>query len=471
MDSDPRSTETDPLAAQQDVLDARRRSKRTENADGRVSKVTIVDSGQIAPTEKKISIRESETRTSKTDDGSRTRSSRRSTVSFRGTARSRQSIFYDAIPRISGLDHLEGFFDLTKADTFALFDDYDGAEEEEPGETEPYQPRLIDREPYYQRYDAVLKEIDANKVKNNMLQKKVATHFKRRKIDMFLKDGGPVADHLLKYYRRLEAYGEALQVDETQRTVASMALEELRRKRDFQSATLDESFGNMQLRQGHVGTGLIYSKTGKPIADKVVERFLRRQRAKMDQVRSMRLKFIRLKKMVQEKLDGINRLERIDEEHRLNDYEQLKEDNRNYADRIEEKDEELSRLRVKCQSTIQILAHLREKSAALERDVADRRSELERVEGEVLQSRRMLNRQKLTLDKYRGMISDIREDTGLLTETALLTDMESSSKELDALQRDLELCKQEFSGKAPRVRSLRKLIEAASRRRQSKIEP
>lgn len=44
---------------------------------------------------------------------------------------------------------------------------------------------------------------------------------------------------------------------------------------------------------------------------------------------------------------------------------------RSYADKLEEKDEELTRLRFKCQNTIQILAHIREKSSALDADIDD----------------------------------------------------------------------------------------------------
>lgn len=74
----------------------------------------------------------------------------------------------------------------------------------------------------------------------------------------------------------------------------------------------------------------------------------------MEQVSFMRLTYIKLKEMVQEKLDAINDINEVAPGLFLADYEQLKIINQSYADKIEEKDEELTRLRTKCSSTTQV---------------------------------------------------------------------------------------------------------------------
>lgn len=58
--------------------------------------------------------------------------------------------------------------------------------------------------------------------------------------------------------------------------------------------------------------------------------------------------------MVQEKLDAISDLNEIAPGFLLADYEQLKVMNQSYGDKMEERDEELTRLRAKCASTIQV---------------------------------------------------------------------------------------------------------------------
>lgn len=64
----------------------------------------------------------------------------------------------------------------------------------------------------------------------------------------------------------------------------------------------------------------------------------------------------------------------------LIDYEQLKVENQSHVDKIEEREDELLKLRTKCSGAIQCLAHVREKSAALEVDIISLRDTLEDVQ-------------------------------------------------------------------------------------------
>lgn len=75
-------------------------------------------------------------------------------------------------------------------------------------------------------------------------------------------------------------------------------------------------------------SGLINTKTGNPIPDKLVERLVNRQRIAMQQVAAMRLKYIVLKDMVANKHNAIAEIDNVGEGLRLRDYEQLKVENR-----------------------------------------------------------------------------------------------------------------------------------------------
>lgn len=74
--------------------------------------------------------------------------------------------------------------------------------------------------------------------------------------------------------------------------------------------------------------GLINTKTGNPIPDKLIERLINRQKIQMQQVSEMRLKYIILKDMVADKLNAIADIDNVGEGLRLRDYEQLKVENR-----------------------------------------------------------------------------------------------------------------------------------------------
>lgn len=117
----------------------------------------------------------------------------------------------------------------------------------------------------------------------------------------------------------------------------------------------------------------------------MIERLLRRQYNAAKQVAELRLKFIKIRDRVQEKQDALQRLDKLGEGMRIMDFEQLKAENQSYADKIEERDEELTRLREKCQTSTQILAHLREKSASATLDLIEQQARMEEVEIECME--------------------------------------------------------------------------------------
>lgn len=117
----------------------------------------------------------------------------------------------------------------------------------------------------------------------------------------------------------------------------------------------------------------------------LIERLLRRQFLASKQVGDLRLKFIKVRDRVAEKQAALQALDKLGKNLRIIDYEQLKMENQSHADKIEERDEELTRLRFKCEKSIQILAHLREKSACTTIEIMDNNGRLREVEIECME--------------------------------------------------------------------------------------
>lgn len=80
-----------------------------------------------------------------------------------------------------------------------------------------------------------------------------------------------------------------------------------------------------------------------------------------------------------EKQEALQAADKLGPNLRLIDYEQLKMENRGFADKVEERDEELTKLRFKCDSVFQVLAHLREKSASATLDIIKEQEILQAV--------------------------------------------------------------------------------------------
>lgn len=84
-----------------------------------------------------------------------------------------------------------------------------------------------------------------------------------------LRETDQIVDTQQKYGKRLDALGELMDLDDRQRTVINEELVEMRQQRDAKLASIRQRFRQMQNREKDISTGLIHSKTGKEIPEKV----------------------------------------------------------------------------------------------------------------------------------------------------------------------------------------------------------
>lgn len=82
-----------------------------------------------------------------------------------------------------------------------------------------------------------------------------------------------------------------------------------------------------------------------------------------------KLRYIKIKKLIEEKELQLKTMQYFGDGLHIADYEQMKIDNQNYTDKIEEKEDELAKLRIKTQGIMQNLANVREKAYAIEGDI------------------------------------------------------------------------------------------------------
>lgn len=350
----------------------------------------------------------------------------------------RSSIRYDRSTRIDTQDEDFGSFFDVKQNEIVLFDDYpETVEEESAACTIEEEGSILDRDLYYKKYDKTCQQLIKNRIKNNVLQKFVSMYLRRRKIDYGGKDIKPPLDQVVKYGQKLDAFQHLMEIDASQRLTVKGEIFELQNKRNVKLLELENLFKHLQYREENVGPGLIYSKTGNELSEKTVQRSLKRQATRFRQVCHMRLTYIKLKEMVQEKITAINRVDIIGDNLRLSDYEQLRDANRSLADKIEERDEELAVLRSKCRNTTQVLAHKREKIAAFSSDVYDLKHDLKTAISKMTKCRTNLGTLKQDKDSYRKMSTRLQEESGLLTQPDLLRDMEKTQKEVEDAKAEL----------------------------------
>ncbi|XP_030754256.1 coiled-coil domain-containing protein 96-like isoform X2 [Sitophilus oryzae] len=376
----------------------------------------------------------------------------------RKSKKSAASYNFESRIKLESLEDLFASFEvLTNGPDIVL--EEEAPEEEEVSVFEEEEEPQMDRAPFYEKYEKFVEELPMQRMKNNLFHKKLAMHYKRKKMDYVVRETDVSYDTVKKYFKKLEAYGELLSLIGEEKARVYDEIRQIRKDRNVKTAELNETFKKMQQREAEVGYGLINTKTGHTIPDKHVERLVSRQNKNMQQVSSMRLTYIKLKVMIQEKMDEIKALEEVAPGLFLGDYDQMKVDNRSYADKIEEKDEELTRLRVKTVNITQVLAHLREKIAEFDNDLEDLIYENDMIEADYQGIRYQLNELKQKRDYYRHRINKMREESGLLTQPTLLKDMEQAFKDIEKETEHLRTLKDEHRKRSNQAKNVRKKME------------
>merc|ERR1712070_34799 len=135
-----------------------------------------------------------------------------------------------------------------------------------------------------------------------------------------------------------------------------------------------------------------------------------------------RLKFIKLRNQLRLREAELKQKEQLADGLHFIDFEQLKIENQTYNEKIEERNEELSKLRSKITMTVQVLSHLKEKLHFVEQDNIEKRETLKEVEADLAKKRDALSRSKRVRDKLRKDNHKLNHECGLIGQRMLLRD-------------------------------------------------
>lgn len=100
---------------------------------------------------------------------------------------------------------------------------------------------------------------------------------------------------------------------------------------------------------------------GKPIPRRIIKQFEATERAKDEEVEKVRLKHIHLRMQLRKLEAKLQDKEQLAEGLHMIDFEQLKIENQTLNEKIEDRNEELGKLRKKTTQTVQVLTHVQEK--------------------------------------------------------------------------------------------------------------
>ncbi len=166
------------------------------------------------------------------------------------------------------------------------------------------------------------------------------------------------------------------------------------------------------------------SRTGRPIPKKIVSKFEATEDEKDNDVSKVRLRNINLK-MQLKKLEGkLREKEQLADGLHLIDFEQLKIENQTLNEKIEERNEDLHKLRKKTTTTVQVLTHIKEKLQFEQAQNEVLKSQLATLDGELTAERDQLAKAKREREKCRHQNSKLQGEQGFVNNDMLVQDYE-----------------------------------------------
>ena len=187
-----------------------------------------------------------------------------------------------------------------------------------------------------------------------------------------------------------------------------------------------------------------YSRTGKSIPNHVVNEINLLEDEKEIEKSKVRSRNIHLQHQLKDLEGRLKQKEELAEGLHLIDFEQLKIENQSLNEKIEERNEELLKLRKKTTTTVQILTHLKEKLQFVQKKNNILDSELGNLDMQLSSKRDKLQKEKQSREKARDDTMKLREKSGLITDPVLLQDVEKQKQKREFLANKVEEIQQKF---------------------------
>ncbi|KAM8939547.1 cilia- and flagella-associated protein 184 [Pelodytes ibericus] len=347
-----------------------------------------------------------------------------------------------------------------------------GQEEEDDGNTLmlPDVESAIDeeeeeiRENLIQQYLALVSEREKIQQQNSQLQNKLYEYFRRKKGD----DTRPeiekhVSDQDQRYLKYLSTLEEMRKKYATDAALHQQQIEELKSQCQEVVGQVNKEW---QAFQDHKKKITLYGPrgAGKRVSSALVqevEQLQAREERKEKEVIQVRLENIKLKNKIHQYESTLRSKEELTEGLHIIDFEQLKIENQTYNEKIEERNEELLKLRKKITNTVQVLTHLKEKLQFVQAEHQEQRNRLMEVEALVAQKRDILTKTKQARDSLRSDNLKLKQQCGLLGNKILLRDFEDKVDAIEELQKKLETLKRQHAELTLSSKGMIKKIEEA----------
>eukprot|EP01006_Ploeotia_vitrea_P064863 TRINITY_DN89176_c0_g1_i1.p1 TRINITY_DN89176_c0_g1~~TRINITY_DN89176_c0_g1_i1.p1 ORF type:complete len:376 (+),score=214.92 TRINITY_DN89176_c0_g1_i1:46-1173(+) len=253
-------------------------------------------------------------------------------------------------------------------------------------------------------------------------------------------------EQVFNSYRKLLDQTDKLadRIEERQQ-VFDDQIDRLNAQLDVQDENAAELADSFKAFKREIARGAEFSRSGKPMKLKRILAFEAAEEEKDKEVESVRLKNIHYMNRLEKLEQDMRKTEELDDGLHLIDFEQRKIENQTLNEKIEERNDEIHKLRKKTTTTVQVLTHVKEKLKFVRGANAVLQEELKQFETQVTNLRDQLTKAKHARDALREENTKLRQKQGFIGSDMLVSDYETRKNEVDVLEGKLAELKDKYA--------------------------
>nr|XP_012290413.1 coiled-coil domain-containing protein 96 [Aotus nancymaae] len=243
-----------------------------------------------------------------------------------------------------------------------------------------------------------------------------------------------------------------------------LELDQLKRQCQEKLTRVEKEWRRFQALKKQVvmqAMGSCRMRGGRQAALREVEQIQALEDKKEKEMSAVRLENVQLKQSLVHFETRMRTQEDLTEGLLLIDFEQLKIENQTFNEKIEERNEELLKLRNKVTNSVQVITHVKEKLHFTDMENACKKTQLAEIEAQVALRRDILTKTK---QAHKGLRADnirLNQRCGLLGKESLLRDLEETVDNTELLRGRLESLKRHHAGLTLSCRGVRQKIREA----------
>merc|ERR1711972_42782 len=222
-----------------------------------------------------------------------------------------------------------------------------------------------------------------------------------------------------------------------QQVKAARMSEELKNQLETKRQKAIECRDSFQEFKRQVARHAEYARTGKKIPEKIIQEVEEFELDKDAEVEEVRGSNISLKNRLAKSEQKLRKKDELAENLHVIDFEQLKIENQTLNEKIEERNEELHKLRKKTIVTVQIITHMREKVQFVQQESQSLKAELAQLDQDLAAQRDLVAKTKHERDEHRSEYAKLKQQTGIFNSEHLTKDFEQRSEHIKQLKEDI----------------------------------